>query len=132
VKEKLGLGLVGIGAEALRIIPHFMEDDDIDMITLISPIGIHYVQEMKAIESGKHIHINKTLTVTKKEANNLINYAKEKNIKITASPRNMLFPMNQRKRKLILEGKLGNLFGRQDVVEMPRNITFWYHHVIGL
>jgi predicted dehydrogenase len=150
MKGVLGLGIVGAGAEALRIVPHFLEDDAkqkvalaavcdpapgraeaaakrfgiknwylqyedllscsaVDIITLVSPIGLHFSQGMLAAESGKHIHFNKTMTVTKEEADTLIAAAEKKDVKITASPGNMLFPMNQRKRKYILEGKLGRL-----------------------
>ena len=150
MKEKLGLGVVGIGAESLRILPHFLEEDAgkkvflaalcdpvpgraettakqfgvknwytdydellrcgaVDLVTLVSPIGFHFDQAMKAIEAGKHVHANKTMAVTSKEADALISAAEKKGIKISASPGNMFFPMNQRKRKYILEGRLGRL-----------------------
>jgi predicted dehydrogenase len=150
VYNKVGLGIVGAGTEALRILPHFLEEntkrkvaliavcdpvlgraeltakqfgiskwyvgyeellhnDKVDVITLVSPIGVHFNQAMLAVEAGKHIHINKTMTVTRKEADALIVAAEKRGIKITASPGNMLFPMNQRKRKYILEGRLGRL-----------------------
>ena len=38
-------------------------DENVDMVTLCSPIGLHYDQGMKAIAAGKHIHFNKTMTV---------------------------------------------------------------------
>src|SRR5438552_18391534 len=37
---------------------------DIEAITLGTPIGIHYEQGLKGIRAGKHIHFNKTMTVT--------------------------------------------------------------------
>ena len=36
-----------------------LEDANVDMVTLCSPIGLHYGQGMQAIAAGKHIHFNK-------------------------------------------------------------------------
>lgn len=86
-----------------------LADPKVDMVTICSPIGLHYEQGMMAIEAGKHIHFNKTMTTRVDEANRLIQRAKEKNVKIVASPGMMSHPVNRRMRKLILEGSLGQL-----------------------
>ncbi len=86
-----------------------LADPNVDAVTLCSPIGLHYEQALKAIEAGKHIHFNKTMTTQEWEATNVINAAKAKGIKIVASPGMMLNPYNQRLRKAILEGQLGQV-----------------------
>ena len=86
-----------------------LADPNVDAITLCSPIGLHFEQGMQAIEAGKHIHFNKTMTTTVAEADALIAAAEEAGIKIVASPGMMLHPYNQRIRRTILEGKLGKL-----------------------
>jgi predicted dehydrogenase len=70
---------------------------------------VHYEQGKLAIEAGKHIHFNKSMTTTVQEANDLIELAAKKNIKMVASPGEMLRPHNQYIRKVIKEGKIGKL-----------------------
>ena len=84
-------------------------DPDVDAVILCSPIGMHYGQGVKAIEAGKHIHFNKTMTVTSGEALDLIARAAKKGVKLVASPGQMLRPTNQKIRELIRSGELGKL-----------------------
>lgn len=86
-----------------------LADSNVDAVTLCTPIGLHYQQGLEAIEAGKHIHFNKTMTTQVDEATDLSTRAAEKGVKIVASPGMMLFPHNRRIRQLILEGKLGTL-----------------------
>jgi predicted dehydrogenase len=86
-----------------------LADPNVDAVTLCSPIGLHYDQGLMAIEAGKHIHFNKTMTTTVAEADEVIARAEAKGIQIVASPGMMMFGHNRRMRKLILEGSLGQL-----------------------
>ena len=62
---------------------------------------------MQAIEAGKHIHFNKTMTTTAEEATQLIDAAAAKNVTLVASPGQMIPSSNKRIRKLIQDGVLG-------------------------
>ncbi len=97
-------------------VPEFFEDygamlkrGDIDMVTLCSPIGLHAAQGLQAIKAGKHVHFNKTMTTTKKEADVIIAEAKKRKVKLVAAPSQMLRPQNRRIRKLYREGAIGRL-----------------------
>ena len=108
-------GRAEAAAKKYGVAAHYMTyeellaDPNVDVITLCSPIGLHHKQGLMAIEAGKHIHFNKTMTTTVSEANEIIERAEDKDIQIVASPGMMLHPHNQRIRKTILEGKLGKL-----------------------
>ncbi len=86
-----------------------LADPHVDAVTIGSPIGLHYEQGLQAVAAGKHMHFNKTMTTTAAEANDLIAKANARGVHIVASPGMMLFPHNQRIRKLVLEGRLGKL-----------------------
>jgi predicted dehydrogenase len=86
-----------------------LADPNVDAVTLCSPIGLHYDQGLLAIEAGKHIHFNKTMTTTVDEADEIIARAAAKGIRVVASPGMMMYAHNRRMRKLVLEGKLGQL-----------------------
>jgi predicted dehydrogenase len=94
---------------------HFLTYEDllahgnVDMVTLCSPIGLHYDQAVMALDAGKHIHFNKTMTTTAAEATDLINRAAKANLKLVASPGEMHRPHNKRIKELIAEGAIGTL-----------------------
>lgn len=87
----------------------FLNKADIDAVTIATPIGLHYQQGKDALLAGKHVHFNKTMTVTKSEADELIAIAHEKNLKIVASPGEMLRPHNIQIKKMIQEGVIGKI-----------------------
>jgi len=86
-----------------------LADPNVDAVTICTPIGLHYGQAMAAVQAGKHVHLNKTMTTTVDEADRLIEAAERAGVRLVASPGQMLHPFNRRTRKLILEGALGRL-----------------------
>jgi predicted dehydrogenase len=86
-----------------------LERGDVDAVTIASPIGLHYEQGKLALLAGKHVHFNKTMTTTVAEATELIEIAREKDLRIVASPGEMLRPHNQEVKRLISEGAIGQL-----------------------
>ena len=83
---------------------------DIEALTLASPIGLHYEQAMKAIAVGKHLHVNKTLTTTKAEADRVIAAAKQAGIKIVASPGNCHTAPFRRVKEILAAGEIGRVY----------------------
>ncbi|HLV79942.1 MAG TPA: Gfo/Idh/MocA family oxidoreductase, partial [Chthonomonadaceae bacterium] len=96
-------------AQAYEDYAALLADPAVDAVTLCSPIGLHYAQALQAIEAGKHVHFNKTMTTTAQEATHLIEAAAARGVKLVASPGQMLRPQNQHIRRLIQEGALGRL-----------------------
>ena len=94
---------------AYETLNELLEDPNVDMVTLCSPIGLHYEQGMAAIRAGKHVHFNKTMCTMAAEADEMIALAAEKNVRLVASPGMMLHPYNRRIRRHLLEGALGTL-----------------------
>lgn len=82
---------------------------EVDAVTIASPIGLHYEQGRQALDAGKHVHFNKTMTTTVAEATDLIDTARRKGLKIVASPGEMLRPHNQQIKKLIADGVIGTV-----------------------
>jgi predicted dehydrogenase len=80
---------------------------DVDAVTIASPIGLHYEQGRLALEAGKHIHVNKTMTTTVAEADELIALASANGLRIVASPGEVLRPQVQAVRRAIAEGGIG-------------------------
>ena len=87
----------------------FLAHADVDLITLATPIGMHYQQGRDAIDAGKHVHFNKTMTTTAAEATDLIDRAAATGRKLVASPGEMNRPHNQAIKQLIADGAIGDL-----------------------
>jgi predicted dehydrogenase len=96
-------------ARAYERYEDLLDDTAVDAVTLCSPIGLHYKQGLKAIEGGKHVHFNKTMTTTAAEATDLIDRAAAAGVKLVASPGEMLRPLNRAVRRLVDSGELGKI-----------------------
>jgi predicted dehydrogenase len=90
-------------------IDELLADEAIDAVTVASPIGLHHEHCRRALEAGKHVHVNKTMCTTVAEADELIDLAGAKGLRLVASPGEGLRPQLQRTRKLIQEGAIGEL-----------------------
>ncbi len=94
-------------AEAHPSIEAMLAADGIDAVTVVSPIGLHFDHCRQALEAGKHVHVNKTMTTTVGEADHLIALAAGRDVRIVASPGEILRPQVTAARRLIREGAIG-------------------------
>lgn len=80
---------------------------DVDAVVIATPIPLHFEQALKAIEAGKHVHLNKTMTTTLKEADRLIEAKDRAGVKVVASPGTIFYPSTRRVRELLSHGYVG-------------------------
>ncbi len=80
---------------------------DVDLVALATPIGLHFDQAMAAVRAGKHVHLNKAMTTTVREADRLIEAAGKAGVKICASPGQMLRPMHRVIKEMVEAGAIG-------------------------
>jgi predicted dehydrogenase len=83
---------------------------EIDAVVIASPIGVHHAQAMKAIAAGKHVHLNKTMTTTRAEADEVIEAARKAGVKIVASPGNAHTARVKRIKQIIEAGEIGRVY----------------------
>ncbi len=149
--EPLRIGVVGVGALALRgILPHLTQPDvsdrvvvaalcdpveerargaaeqfgvpdvftsveemlgggDVAAVAVASPIGLHFEHCRLALEAGRHVHVCKTLSTTVAEADELIALARDRDLRLVASPGEILRPQLSRARELIASGAIGDV-----------------------
>jgi predicted dehydrogenase len=94
-------------ARAFTDFDDLLASGDVDAVTIASPIGLHYEQGRAALEAGKHVHFNKTMTTTVAEATELIDLATRNNLRIVASPGEVLRPQVQAVRRAVANGSIG-------------------------
>ncbi|HVU46950.1 MAG TPA: Gfo/Idh/MocA family oxidoreductase [Terracidiphilus sp.] len=83
---------------------------DIDAIAVISPVWTHYELAKQALENGKHVFVEKPFTSTVGQAEELINLAAQKNLKIMVDHTFLFTGAVRRIAQLIDEGALGSLY----------------------
>jgi predicted dehydrogenase len=96
-------------ARAFASLPEMLDAGVVDAVSIGSPIGLHFQHAMEAVQAGVHVHVNKTMTVTTDEADQLIETAQGNAVRIVASPGEMLRPHNLETKRLIESGAIGTL-----------------------
>src|SRR6202049_4734193 len=87
-----------------------VKSPDVDAIAVITPVWTHYELAKAALESGKHVFVEKPFTSCVAQAEELINLAEQKNLKIMVD-HTFLFTGAVRKiSQLLDEGALGKLY----------------------
>ncbi len=87
-----------------------LNSDDIQAVAIVTPVFAHYELAKAALENGKHIFVEKPFTSNSRQAEELINLALAKNLKIMVD-HTFLFTGAVRKiREIITSGELGSLF----------------------
>lgn len=86
-----------------------LADPAVDAVSIASPIGLHFEQARAALEAGKHVHVNKTMSTTTAEADQLIALAADRSLSLVASPGEVLRPQLTAIRTLIAQGAIGQL-----------------------
>jgi predicted dehydrogenase len=97
---------VTVTADALEVI----KSPDIDVVAVISPVWTHYELTRQALENGKHVFVEKPFTSTAAQAEELINLAAQKNLKIMVDHTFLFTGAVKKIAQLVEEGALGNLY----------------------
>jgi predicted dehydrogenase len=87
-----------------------MSSKDIDAIAVITPVWTHYELAKAALEHGKHVFVEKPFTSNTAQAEELINLAAKKNLKIMVDHTFLFTGAVKKIRQLLKEGTLGNLY----------------------
>jgi len=83
---------------------------DIDAVAVITPVATHYPLAKKALENGKHIFVEKPFTRTAALAEELIDLAAKKNLKIMVDHTFLFTPAVKKIKELIESDVLGTLY----------------------
>lgn len=87
-----------------------MDSPRINAIAIITPVNTHYELTRKALQRGKHVFVEKPFTCTAEQAEELIELADRKNLKIMVD-HTFLFTGSVKKIKEIVEDNvLGDLY----------------------
>jgi predicted dehydrogenase len=83
---------------------------DVDAIAVVTPVRTHYELAKAALENGKHVFVEKPFTCTSAQAEELIELADRKNLKIMVDHTFLFTGAVKRIRQFIEDGTLGDLY----------------------
>src|SRR6202167_1738475 len=87
-----------------------MSSPEIDAIAVVTPVWTHYELAKAALQHGKHIFVEKPFTSNAAQAQELIELAARKNLKIMVDHTFLFTGAVTKIKQLLLEGALGNLY----------------------
>lgn len=97
-------------------VPHWFTDietmlaeTDVDIVLVITPIQFHFANALTAINAGKHVYVQKAMTTTLDEANQLLAARDRMGVKLVAAPGFDLFPSTSKMREIVESGHLGRV-----------------------
>jgi len=83
--------------------------DDISGVVIATPAETHFMLARKVLQSGKHVFVEKPLTLSGKDAEELIDLAKKKNLVLMVGHLLQYHPAFIKLKQLAQEGELGRI-----------------------
>ena len=97
---------VEVSADADEI----LSDTQINAVVLATPVFTHHALAKRALEAGKHVFVEKPMTRTVKEAEELIGLAKRKGLTLMVDHTFIYTGAVRRMKEIIEAGDLGELY----------------------
>lgn len=96
-------------AQAFDDLEALLEFDKIDALYIASPNFLHYSQAKAALESGRHVLLEKQMTLEEAEAEELVEIAKANRLKLAIGFHMRFHPAIAEVRRIVQNGELGDV-----------------------
>lgn len=96
-------------AEIYRSVEEMLENADIEVVVVNTPVQTHFEYVKMALDEGKNVIVEKPFTVTVSEAEELVNLAENKNLFLSVYQNRRFDRDYLQVQKVLAEGKLGNV-----------------------
>lgn len=104
-----------------------LQNPEIDIISVCTPNGNHFETALAVLNAGKHVIIEKPMTLKREQAEGLINVALRSNRQLYVVKQNRFNPPVQAVKKLVDEGKLGKIYYVVINCYWNRNKEYYLH-----
>lgn len=106
-RERAGASYPGVRVSDA---PTLIADEHIHAVAIATPVSTHFTLARAALESGKHVWLEKPITATAEEARTLIALAREKNLCLMVDHTFLFTGAVRTMKDAIDRGELGRLF----------------------
>jgi len=111
VAEKAKAQAERYGIERIMTFDEILGDPNVEIVLNITTPQTHYSLCRRALEAGKHVYVEKPLSLTFAQGRELVELAKEKNLLIGCAPDTFLGAGIQTCRRIIDDGIIGDVTG---------------------
>jgi len=87
-----------------------LNSPNIDVVAVVTPVWTHYELAKAALENGKHIFVEKPFTCSVQQAEELVELANRKNLKIMVDHTFLFTGAVKKIRQMVDAGELGDLY----------------------
>ena len=87
-----------------------LEQKDIDAVSICTPHFLHCPMTLKALEYGKHVLVEKPMAITVREADKMVEKARNFGLKLGVVFQYRTFPINREIKRLIDNGEIGKIY----------------------
>tara|TARA_B100001093_G_scaffold519855_1_gene610947 strand:- start:7270 stop:8301 length:1032 start_codon:yes stop_codon:yes gene_type:complete len=87
-----------------------LQDRQIDMVCVATPVKTHFTIAQKVLEAGKHLFVEKPLCPSVEECNKLLKLAETKKLKLMVGHVFLFNPTIQKVKQILDSGELGRLY----------------------
>jgi len=102
-----------------------LEKAPIDAVIVSVPHYLHYPMAMDAIKAGKHTLVDKPMAINLKEADEMINEAKKKDVKLGVNLQSRFDPTFRKVKGAVEEGRFGRLILGEAYVKWFRTQEYY-------
>ena len=113
------------GAEPYTDYLTMLKREDIDVVTIATPSGLHAEIGIAAAEAGKHVLVEKPMAMTLKTADQLIDACRKAGVKLGVIHQNRFNAAVKLLRKALEDNRFGKLTHGQATVRWNRNDNYY-------
>jgi predicted dehydrogenase len=98
-----------LGATDYPSLDALLDDDDVELVVVLTPPKLHAAVARAALEAGKHVYSEKPLALEPDEARALAGLAQRMGVRLGAAPATLLGEAQQTAWKFVREGGIGDV-----------------------
>ncbi len=98
------------GVRTTDALDDILEDDTVDAVAIVTPVGTHYELAAAVLNAGKHVFVEKPLASSSAEGSELVRLAEERNLVLMPGHTFLYSPPVNVIRDLIQTGALGDIY----------------------
>ena len=123
--EKVGLLSSKYKVNSYNSIDDLLEKEEIDVIAICTPNGLHAEHTIKALNAGCHVICEKPMALSSDDCGEMIKTAEDNNRRLFIVKQNRFNPPVAKVKELIDQGKLGEIYSVQLSCFWNRNEAYY-------
>lgn len=125
VEERMKPYIEEYGAEAYTDFKEMLENDDLDIVCICTPSGLHASIAVEVAKFKKHIVVEKPIAMSLEDANTIIDAANDNNVKLSVVHPNRFRPVVTQLKEILDKNLLGKISHVNCIVNWNRNQEYY-------